>query len=454
MMRLLFLLILLVGSTAGFAQIPPQAFNYSAVARDPQGIPIANQTIGIQISILQNSTVGPVVYSENHFANTDDFGLFNLIIGGGALQSGSMADIEWSTDAFYLKVGMDANGGTNFMTMGTTQFLSVPYALHAKTAESLIGGGSGFSGDYNDLINAPVLSSVATSGDYNDLSNLPETPVVPTNVSAFSNDAGYVTTDNDHQQMSVSASGDTLYLSNGNWVIIPGISAANADTPDINPWLNPELSYGTLIDQDGISYATIVIGTQQWMAENLRTTKYANGDPIPNVTDNSMWSDLNSGAWSHLYNESQYEIPYGKLYNGFTVIDPRNVCPAGWHVPTNNDWNTLINYLDPTADGGSVNPLNDINVAGAKMKSTGTEYWLPPNTGANNESGFSGLPGGERDLMGNWGSWPSNGTLWSATAYNADALYSRRLTYLYGSVLNDSYAIIMNKGLSIRCVHD
>ena len=128
------------------AQTPPNAFNYSAVARNAAGQPIATTTIGIQITILKTSPAGVSQYSENHFINTDAYGLFNLVIGAGAVQSGSMATIDWSNDNYYLKVGMDAAGGTTFLTMGTTQLLSVPYALHAKTAESLVGGGSGGGG--------------------------------------------------------------------------------------------------------------------------------------------------------------------------------------------------------------------------------------------------------------------------------------------------------------------
>jgi hypothetical protein len=139
---LCFLLLTLVVN----AQTPPNAFNYSAVARNAAGQPIATTTIGIQITILKTSPTGASQYSENHFINTDAFGLFNLVIGAGAMQSGSMATIDWSNDNYYLKVGMDASGGTNFLTMGTTQLLSVPYALHAKTAESLVGGGSGGGG--------------------------------------------------------------------------------------------------------------------------------------------------------------------------------------------------------------------------------------------------------------------------------------------------------------------
>lgn len=128
------------------AQTPPNAFNYSAVARDAAGQPIATATIGIQATILKTSPTGASQYAENHFVNTDAYGLFNLVIGAGVAQSGSMATIDWSSDNYYLKVDMDAAGGTNFLTMGTTQLLSVPYALHAKTADSIVGGGTSGGG--------------------------------------------------------------------------------------------------------------------------------------------------------------------------------------------------------------------------------------------------------------------------------------------------------------------
>jgi hypothetical protein len=134
-------------------QIPPNAFNYSAVARNAAGQPIVNTTIGIQISILKTSTTGASQYSENHFVNTDAFGLFNLIIGAGSVQGGSMANIDWSNDNYYLKVGMDANGGTNFLAMGTTQLLSVPYALYAKSAGTVVNS------------NSITITSVSSNGD-------------------------------------------------------------------------------------------------------------------------------------------------------------------------------------------------------------------------------------------------------------------------------------------------
>jgi hypothetical protein len=103
-------------------------------------------------------------------------------------------------------------------------------------------------------------------------------------------------------------------------------------------WLNPALTYGSVTDIDGNTYATIQIGTQVWMAENLRTTRYRNGDPIPNVTDKWKWGGLSRGAWCHYENDPKYEVPYGKLYNWHTVSDARKMCPTGWHVPYEAEW--------------------------------------------------------------------------------------------------------------------
>ena len=157
-MKEIILLLTLSFSLLNFAnaQTPPNAFNYSAVARNAAGQPIATTTIGIQITILKTSPTGVSQYSENHFVNTDAFGLFNLVIGAGALQSGSMTTIDWSNDNYYLKVGMDAAGGTNFLTMGTTQLLSVPYAMYAKSAGS---------------VNGITITSVSAAGDTLYLSN-------------------------------------------------------------------------------------------------------------------------------------------------------------------------------------------------------------------------------------------------------------------------------------------
>jgi hypothetical protein len=181
------------------AQIPPKAFNYSAVARNAAGQPIATSTIGIQITILKTSTTGTSVYSENHFLNTDAYGLFNLVIGGGSLQSGNMSTIDWSADNYYLKVGMDANGGTNFLTMGTTQLLSVPYALHAATADSIVGG---ITNETDPIFGSSVAAAISA-----------------TDTTNWNSDANPT-----NELQTISISNDTIYLSNGGFVRLPNIS--------------------------------------------------------------------------------------------------------------------------------------------------------------------------------------------------------------------------------------
>lgn len=193
------------------------------------------------------------------------------------------------------------------------------------------------------------------------------------------------------------------------------------------------------VDIEGNVYSTVAIGFQIWMAENLRTTSYANGDPIPNVT-NSQWSNLTTGAWAHYNNDSQYENPYGKLYNWYTVNDPRNVCPVGWHVPTDAEWTVLTDYL-----GGQ-------NVAGGKMKSTGTQYWQSPNTDATNESGFSGLPGGGRGNDGSFYGIGDGGGWWSSTEFNTSNAWGRDLYYYIGNVNRNPYS--KGNGFSVRCLRD
>jgi uncharacterized protein (TIGR02145 family) len=215
--------------------------------------------------------------------------------------------------------------------------------------------------------------------------------------------------------------------------------------------LNPNLTYGSVTDQNGNTYATIVIGTQEWMAENLRTSTYANGDPIPNVTDNTAWTQLTTGAWAHYDNNASYENPYGKLYNWYAVSDPRNVCPTNWHVPTDAEWNTLVGYLDPTYDPNAIGSQSV--TAGGKMKSTGTQYWIAPNEGATNESGFSGLPGGNRfdnygifNFLGGYGDW------WSASESGAEDAW-RRTLFNSNAGLGRFYNG-KRTGFCVRCVRD
>jgi uncharacterized protein (TIGR02145 family) len=138
----------------------------------------------------------------------------------------------------------------------------------------------------------------------------------------------------------------------------------------------------SVTDIDGNIYNTVTIGTQVWMSENLKTTKYRNGDPIPNVTDSANWRSLTAGAYCNYNNDVKNGDVYGRLYNWYAVNDSRNIVPQGWHVATDAEWAILINYL-----GGE-------RSASYKLRETGTVHWNNPNPGATNESGFTALPGG------------------------------------------------------------
>jgi len=198
---------------------------------------------------------------------------------------------------------------------------------------------------------------------------------------------------------------------------------------------------GAGVTFDGYNYSSIVLGNgQEWMAENLRSSSYANGDPIPNITDNTIWSNLTTGAWEHYNYDSLYDNPYGKLYNWYTVADPRNVCPTGWHVPSDAEWTVLSDYL-----GGEA-------VAGGKMKSTGTAYWLTPNTDATNESGFSSLPGGCRGFNGTFAYAGTHGWWWSSTEFDTDNAWGRALGHDGGSV--GRCANYKASGFPVRCLRD
>jgi uncharacterized protein (TIGR02145 family) len=203
---------------------------------------------------------------------------------------------------------------------------------------------------------------------------------------------------------------------------------------------------GSITDIDGNVYTTVIIGTQELMAENLRVTHYRNGEPIPNVTDNSQWDGLTTGAYCWYNNdESTYGNIYGGLYNWFTVVDSRNLCPMGWHIPSDDEWTTLTTFL-----GGE-------SVAGGKMKETGTIHWNSPNTDATNESGFTGLPSGFRNYFGDFNNNGSEGTWWSSTGYGSNYAWTRNLYSSSGHVgraYGFDYGLSKEMGFSVRCVRD
>jgi len=201
-----------------------------------------------------------------------------------------------------------------------------------------------------------------------------------------------------------------------------------------------EFKTGELKDADGNSYSSVTIGNQIWMVENLKTSKFNNGDPVENVIDNTKWSNLTTPGFCWYNNlEANGEV-YGALYNWYAVADSRGICPTGWHVATDADWTALINFA-----GGA-------DIAGGKLKEAETIHWATPNTGAVNQYGFTALPGGRRNssaifyFMGEYGRW------WSSNEVDPENSWSRGMAFDNTIVDRDVRAKVY--GLSVHCLKD
>jgi uncharacterized protein (TIGR02145 family) len=198
-------------------------------------------------------------------------------------------------------------------------------------------------------------------------------------------------------------------------------------------------------DIDGNSYKIVKIGSQVWMAENLRTTRYNNGASIPQVTDSAAWSRLTTPGYCFYENNPvAFQSAFGALYNWY-ALNTGDLAPDGWHVATDDDWNTLMKEL-----GESL-------VAGGKMKTTGyygsaNGLWLPFNTGATNESGFSGNPGGERKSDGAFSGLFYSALFWSTSGDGTEKAWYSALSYMKESVYRNS--IEKSSGFSVRCVRN
>jgi uncharacterized protein (TIGR02145 family) len=356
----------------------PALIPYQAIARNAAGEPLASSTLNARFTMHDGAASGAVVWQELQTVNTSALGLFTAQLGSSV----SLTNVNWAVGAKFMQVELDL--GSGFIDIGTQQLLSVPYALHAGSVH-----------------------------------------------------------------LDVSATGDTLFVGDGSFVIIPGISEANSFTtgttlhtcgaPNVH---NPDVTYGTMTDQEGNVYKTIAIGTQVWMAENLNTSIYRNGDAIATGLTNVEWENATTGAWSYFNSDDSYACPFGKLYNWYTCVDVRNLCPFGWHVPTSSDWSVLVEYL-----GGP-------EIAGGAMKSVGTlesetGLWNYPNSGASNLSGFSGLPSGWRfaefnnDMLAHW--WSSSQENLSFGAVQ-DLYFDSAQAYPAG--------FVKYTGMSVRCIQD
>jgi uncharacterized protein (TIGR02145 family) len=201
----------------------------------------------------------------------------------------------------------------------------------------------------------------------------------------------------------------------------------------------------TVTDIDGNVYDAVQIGSQCWMAENLKVERYRNGNAIPAGLSDSAWTFTTTGAFAVYDDVAANKTTYGLLYNWYAVDDTRGLCPNGWHVPTDAEWLQLTDFL-----GGDT-------IAGGKMKTTGTlgagtGLWQNPNTAATNSSGYSGLPGGDRNFLGNFDYQGYYGDWWSSSEVSTGIAWSQRLSY--DNAFADRLSDIKGYGFSVRCLRD
>lgn len=190
-----------------------------------------------------------------------------------------------------------------------------------------------------------------------------------------------------------------------------------------------------VVDVDGNVYTSIIIGNQEWMVENLKTTKFNDGIPIPNITDDLEWTLIDSPGFCWFDNSREIGNTYGALYNFYAVSSGR-LAPDGWHIPSESEWEVLIDYLDD----------NNLDVGG-KLKEQGLTHWSHPNEGASNSSGFTALPAGRRDaISGKFESLQDFAYFWS-TDVSANSLRNNDSQIATSSQFNEA-------GISVRCVKD
>jgi len=464
--------------------------------RNNLGKLVVNKSVGVRLSILKTTSIGTAVYVETHTKTSNMNGLVTLEVGRGTVTSGTFATIDWSQGPYFLKTEMDVNGGSNYTISRVTEFVSVPYAKSAENVKTLSSGTNVGEMNYWDgakwvplnvgaegqtltfcdgkptwtvggvcvgAVTSLNCASATHNGTINALSPISYglTSLLPyTGGNGGAQSGQYI---NSTGVKGLSATLQPCTIANGDGVFTIYINGTPASSGTANFELNiggktctlsrvvnasvqqPTIgSYGANVtDIEGNSYKTVIIGKQQWMAENLKVSKYNDGVPIPTITDNEAWRSLTTGAWCYYNNDAANNVKYGKLYNWYalnpTTNGNKNVCPTGWHVPSEDEWTILTDFLGCDL------------YAASKMKEVGTANWLNSNSDATNSSLFTGLPGGFRYYDGFY-QIGSNGFWWTSTEYS----YGYALNYCMYSDYTNITRSYNNKyrGLSVRCLKD
>ncbi len=456
MKRTFLCLSLLAFLISAFGQAP-QGFNYQAILRNSDGTVKANETVILQISIMDE--MGATAYMEDHNTQTNEFGLVNLVIGQGTT-SGDFSMMNWSAGPYYIDISVN---GEN---LGSSPLLSVPYALYAESGNEGPQGPPGMQGIQGEIGPVGAQGEIGETGPKGDQGEVG--PQGEPGDRKWEDVADGISYSGGRVGIGTSSPTDSLDV-NGSMrvrgdLIVDGTLVMEELMKEIQ--LLKDLSgISEVTDIDGNIYKSIKIGDQKWMAENLKTTHYSDGSVIPLVESDFAWDalDYTDKAYCFYNNLPANGSTYGALYtwaaamndSPSSVSNPsgvQGVCPDGWHLPSDAEWKELEMYLGMSQSEADDTKMRG-TVEGGKLKETGTMHWQSPNTGATNESGFTALPGGIRiSFDGSFDSKLTAGLSWCSTESNSHNAWSRLLSYISSEIYRADR--LKGFGLPVRCVMD
>jgi len=393
----------------------PQGFNYQATVRNSTGDLVVNTNVYFKFNVIQGSQTAVPVFTETHYVPTDDLGQVNLVIGEGTANTGTFSELDWSLGSYYLGIELSINGANNYVAMGTTQLLSVPYALYAENSG-------------NSTPTTPNLEAVLAE-----------------NNSANNQQIKDLLDPTEAQDAVTKAYIDAQ--------IAEAVAGLQSQIDALQPT--------SVTDQDGNTYDYLTYGNQVWTLENAEMVTYRDGTEIPQVTDPTQWSNLTTGAWCYYDNDPTKP----RHYNWYAVMgihdtDPntpnKEFAPEGWHVPSDAEWTTLENHL--IANGYNYDGTTTGNKIAKAMAST-TGWYSSTEAGAigndqssNNNSNFNAFPEGDRSNDGSFYDEGDGAIFWSSTEDGTSNAWFRYLYYDFSYL--DRYSYGKQGGFSVRFVRD
>jgi len=410
------LIFVLVAMLQVLGQVP-QKFNYQAVVRNSDGTVMAGQELSVLVQLHKVSATGDVIYSETHTPTTSPQGVINLVVGEGTVKSTDFSSIPWAENIF-IQIDIKKPADASYQTLGTTQILSVPYALSAGSVKQVVSD----AGSTDDAIfevknkNGEVVFGVYQGGVRINVDSSSPTKGARGGfaVGGLTNQGKAST---NYQYFLITPDSSRIYINDlekgarGGFAV-GGLTnqsklgtnkeyfKVTSDTSFFNTTVYTSsniVSTGTVstgvgvtssdvIDKDGNTYKTVQIGTQTWMKENLKTLHFSDGTAIPTDSVLTYKGTANTDTINN----------YGRLYSYYVVTSLKSVCPDGWRIPSVDDWKTLVTFV------GGPNWQYTAALTISNLMDTTSGMWLSSNIIGNNNSGFTARPAGYASYTEGW----------------------------------------------------